>query len=82
MRVERIDITTTEGQILVKTEGLDHSEGHPKNSLRYKAFNSTLCLYKLEDSRILCSAEWGNVTVNGTIVTKDNVNEALEPLFI
>ncbi|NDW10438.1 hypothetical protein [Dysgonomonas sp. 520] len=81
MRVERIGITTTDGQILIDVDGKNQPKGYPKNSLKYDAGNTYLNFYEVGKSEILYYTEWGNVTINGTIVTKDNANEALEPLF-
>lgn len=81
METNKIAIKTTESQILIIVND-NTNMTYPKNSLKYRASDSELYLYLVGESNILYSAKWGNITIDGTIVTKQNVNTMLEALFI
>jgi len=74
-------IKTTDSQILISRDGKGF-EGLPKNSLRYQPDGDILNFYWGNDSSVFIWEYWtAGITINGTTVTKENVNTALEPLF-
>ena len=77
-----VDIKTTDSQILIKTDGKANYSGFAKNSVWYSPEDATIKFYLKDHITVLGYAFWGNVTVNGETLTKDNYQELLEALFI
>ncbi len=76
-----LTIKTTDTQILVSKDGSEF-EGFPKNSVRYKPSRDQLCLFFGFDINAYFWEYWtGGITINDIEVTRNNVNEVLEPLF-
>lgn len=75
-----LTITTTDTQILMSKDGKS-AEIFPKNAFKCVPLADSLAFYVIPQANIYIQRNWGEISVNGEIVTKDNYLEKLEPLF-